>query len=101
MSTINRNYQDNTHAAANPAASSKQTLPLAKSVDTQSTLKMLQSEPMSLMMSDDRGISAFPEKETIFSWKGTIQGSKDTIFEGTEYNFPSTSRPITPSSIRK
>lgn len=31
------------------------------------------------------GISAFPEEDNIFCWKGTITGSKDTVFEGTEY----------------
>ena len=36
-------------------------------------------------MSGDSGISAFPEEENIFCWKGTITGSKDTVFEGTEY----------------
>lgn len=36
-------------------------------------------------MSGDSGISAFPEEDNIVCWKGTIQGSKDTVFEGTEY----------------
>lgn len=36
-------------------------------------------------MSGDSGISAFPEEDNIFCWKGTIHGSKDTVFEGTEY----------------
>lgn len=36
-------------------------------------------------MSGDSGISAFPEEDNIFCWKGTITGSKDTVFEGTEY----------------
>jgi len=36
-------------------------------------------------MSGDSGISAFPEEDNIFCWKGTITGSKDTIFEGTKY----------------
>jgi len=36
-------------------------------------------------MSGDSGISAFPEEDNIFFWKGTITGSKDTVFEGTEY----------------
>ncbi|XP_030522433.1 ubiquitin-conjugating enzyme E2 20 [Rhodamnia argentea] len=75
-------YQGNTLAAAPP---SKQPLPAAKSVDTQSVLKRLQSELMALMMSGDPGISAFPEEDNIFCWKGTIIGSKGTVFEGTEY----------------
>lgn len=36
-------------------------------------------------MGGDPGISAFPEEDNIFCWKGTITGSKDTVFEGTEY----------------
>ncbi|MCI19861.1 ubiquitin-conjugating enzyme E2 20-like [Trifolium medium] len=36
-------------------------------------------------MSGDSGISAFPEEDNILCWKGTITGSKDTVFEGTEY----------------
>ena len=36
-------------------------------------------------MSGDSGISAFPEEDNIFCWKGTITGSKETVFEGTEY----------------
>ncbi|KAG5238379.1 hypothetical protein OIU78_008080 [Salix suchowensis] len=85
MATIN-GYQGNTPVAV-PAGTtpSKQTVPAAKTVDTQSVLKRLQSELMALMMSGESGISAFPEGDNIFYWKGTITGSKDTVFEGTEY----------------
>lgn len=83
----NMNNQDNVQheTAPPPVNASKQPLPAAKSVDTQSVLKRLQSELMALMMSGDSGISAFPEEDNIFCWKGTISGSKDTVFEGTEY----------------
>ncbi|OAY67925.1 Ubiquitin-conjugating enzyme E2 C [Ananas comosus] len=40
---------------------------------------------MSLMMSEDAGVSAFPEGENIFSWVGTIEGSKGTPYEGLTY----------------
>ncbi|KAJ1386099.1 Ubiquitin-conjugating enzyme E2 [Sesbania bispinosa] len=70
--TMNEAAQDN-------VAPSKQPLPPPKIVDTQS------SELMALMMSGDSGISAFPEEDNILCWKGTITGSKDTVFEGTEY----------------
>ncbi|KAJ7964059.1 Ubiquitin-conjugating enzyme, E2 [Quillaja saponaria] len=63
---------------------SKQSVPAAKSVDCQSVLRRLQSELMALMMGGDSGISAFPEEDNIFCWKGTITGSND-VFEGTEY----------------
>ncbi|PNX77231.1 ubiquitin-conjugating enzyme E2 19-like protein [Trifolium pratense] len=66
-------------------APSMQPLAPPKSVDSQSVLRRLQSELMALMMSGDSGISAFPEEDNILCWKGTITGSKDTVFEGTEY----------------
>ncbi|KAG5253835.1 hypothetical protein OIU76_020463 [Salix suchowensis] len=85
METVNE-YQGNTQVAAPAGATpSKQTVTAAKIVDTQSVLKRLQSELMALMMSGESGISAFPEGDNIFCWKGTIKGSKDTVFEGTEY----------------
>ncbi|XP_057539126.1 ubiquitin-conjugating enzyme E2 20-like [Amaranthus tricolor] len=81
MATMNSGYSSNSPAVL-PA---KQNVAPAKAADTQSVLKRLQSELMSLMMSGDPGISAFPEEDNIFSWKGTIEGSKETVFEGTEY----------------
>ncbi|URE48180.1 ubiquitin-conjugating enzyme E2 19-like [Musa troglodytarum] len=36
-------------------------------------------------MSGDTGVSAFPEGENIFSWIGTIEGSKGTPCEGLLY----------------
>uniref|UniRef100_A0A7N0RJM7 E2 ubiquitin-conjugating enzyme n=1 Tax=Kalanchoe fedtschenkoi TaxID=63787 RepID=A0A7N0RJM7_KALFE len=79
----NRNGITQTRTAA--AATSKPAIPAAKSVDTQSVLKRLQSELMALMMSGEAGISAFPEEDNILLWKGTIAGIKDTVFEDTEY----------------
>uniref|UniRef100_A0A7N0TAM0 UBC core domain-containing protein n=1 Tax=Kalanchoe fedtschenkoi TaxID=63787 RepID=A0A7N0TAM0_KALFE len=37
------------------------------------------------MMSGEAAIFAFPEEEKIFTWKGTIAGIKDTVFEDTDY----------------
>ncbi|XP_076888403.1 ubiquitin-conjugating enzyme E2 20-like isoform X1 [Bidens hawaiensis] len=68
-----------------PANASKHPLHIPKPVDTQSVLKRLQSELMDLMMSGETAVSAFPEEDNIFFWKGTISGSNDTVFEGTEY----------------
>lgn len=107
MTTINgysetQGYQDNTPVAS-PVSTSKQPLPTPKSVDTQSVLKRLQSELMSLMLSGEAGISAFPEEDNIFCWKGTIVGSMDTVFEGTEYklslSFP-TDYPFKPPKVK-
>ncbi|XP_071736215.1 ubiquitin-conjugating enzyme E2 20-like [Rutidosis leptorrhynchoides] len=81
-SNNNNNRQINT---APPMNASKQSLPTPKSVDTQSVVKRLQSELMALMMSGESGISAFPKDDNIMCWRGTILGSKDTVFEGTEY----------------
>ncbi|KAG5627751.1 hypothetical protein H5410_012969 [Solanum commersonii] len=66
MATMNNGNNSNTPATAAPP---KQTQTTAKTVDMRS-------------MSGDSGISAFPEEDNIFCWKGTITGSKDTVFEG-------------------
>ena len=54
-------------------------------------------------MSGEGGISAFPEEDNIFCWKGTINGSKETVFEGTEYklslSFP-TDYPFKPPKVK-
>ncbi|KAH7667192.1 ubiquitin-conjugating enzyme E2 C protein [Dioscorea alata] len=84
----NQDVQDNIPGIAPtplPQSAAKQALPVAKSVDAQSVLKRLQSELMALMMSGDPGVSAFPEGDNIFCWKGTITGSKDTVYEGMVY----------------
>ncbi|XP_042490568.1 ubiquitin-conjugating enzyme E2 20-like isoform X1 [Macadamia integrifolia] len=108
MATVNsysetQGYQGNTPMPTPTVATSKQPAPVAKSVDTQSVLKRLQSELMALMMSGDAGISAFPEEDNIFCWKGTICGSKATVFEGTDdklsLSFP-TDYPFKPPKVK-
>ncbi|KAI4386234.1 hypothetical protein MLD38_004182 [Melastoma candidum] len=97
-------YHQNTPAAvAVTAPSPKKPLPTAKTVDTQSVTKRLQSELMALMMGGDAGISAFPQEDNIFCWKGTIVGSKDTVFEGTEYKLSlsfSNDYPFKPPNVK-
>ena len=51
----------------------------------QSVNKRLQSELMSLMMTKDAGISAFPDGDNIFHWTGTIVGGEGTVYEGLSY----------------
>ena len=54
-------------------------------------------------MGGDPGISAFPEEDNIFCWKGTITGSKDTVFEGTDYRLSlsfSNDYPFKPPKIK-
>ncbi|XP_030930252.1 uncharacterized protein LOC126697288 isoform X4 [Quercus robur] len=71
------------HAAAAPL---KQATNSPIPVDTSSVSQRLQKELMSLMMSGgDLGVSAFPEGESIFTWIGTIEGGKGTMYEGLSY----------------
>lgn len=37
------------------------------------------------MSAGDLGVSAFPEGESIFTWIGTIEGGKGTVYEGLSY----------------
>lgn len=61
--------------------------------DTHSVSKRLQKELMSLMMSGDRSVSAFPDGDNLFRWIGTINGPIGTVYEGLTYRlsleFPS------------
>eukprot|EP00730_Choanoeca_flexa_P009674 TRINITY_DN12832_c0_g1_i1.p1 TRINITY_DN12832_c0_g1~~TRINITY_DN12832_c0_g1_i1.p1 ORF type:complete len:174 (+),score=31.00 TRINITY_DN12832_c0_g1_i1:63-524(+) len=50
-----------------------------------SVTKRLQQELMTLMMSGDSSISAFPEDDNLFNWKGTMTGGKDTMYDGLTY----------------
>ncbi|EXB80097.1 Ubiquitin-conjugating enzyme E2 19 [Morus notabilis] len=65
---------------------SKQPAASPNPVDTTAVSQRLQKELMSLMMgSEDLGVSAFPEGESIFTWIGTIEGGKGTMYEGLSY----------------
>lgn len=61
--------------------------------DTHSVSKRLQKELMTLMMSGEKGVSAFPDGDNLFHWKATVQGPADTVYEGLSYklilDFPS------------
>lgn len=48
--------------------------------------KRLQNELMSLMMSGERGISAFPDGDKLFSWVATVEGPQGTVYEGIKTN---------------
>jgi len=50
-----------------------------------SVSKRLQSELMSLMMSGDSGISAFPDGENLLNWTGIITGADGTVYEGLQF----------------
>jgi len=45
-------------------------------------IQRLQQELLALMMSGDKGISAFPNGDDVFSWVGTIVGPQDTVYDG-------------------
>ncbi|GLT93206.1 hypothetical protein SLE2022_110070 [Rubroshorea leprosula] len=82
-SSIPRRQQQQRRATA---AASKQPVSAPNPVDTTSVTQRLQKELMSLMMSGgDLGVSAFPEGESIFTWIGTIEGGKGTLYEGLSY----------------
>ncbi|XP_044509634.1 probable ubiquitin-conjugating enzyme E2 C isoform X2 [Mangifera indica] len=74
------------HQPHAPAAASKQPAAAPNTVDSTSVSQRLQKELMSLMMGGgDLGVSAFPEAESIFTWIGTIDGGKGTMYEGLSY----------------
>lgn len=50
--------------------------------------KQLQQELMTLVMSGDKEISAFPESDDLFRWVGTIYGAAGTVYEDLRYNSP-------------
>merc|ERR1711935_145508 len=47
--------------------------------------KRLQQELMSLMMSNDKGISAFPDGDKLFEWIATVNGPADSVYDGLKY----------------
>lgn len=53
--------------------------------DNHAVSKRLQKELMVLMMSSEKGISAFPDGENIFKWIGTISGPASTVYTGHTY----------------
>ncbi|XP_012870550.1 PREDICTED: ubiquitin-conjugating enzyme E2 C-like isoform X1 [Dipodomys ordii] len=79
-------------AAASAAASRKGAEP-SRGATWGPVGKWLQQELMTLMMSGDKGISAFPESDNLFRWAGTIHGAAGTVYEGLRYKlsleFPS------------
>ena len=45
-----------------------------------SVSKRLQQELMSIMTSGEKGVSAFPDGDSLFSWVGTIEAGFDWLF---------------------
>lgn len=71
--------------------------------DNHAVSKRLQKELMNLMMSAEKGISAFPDGENIFKWIGTITGAETTVYSGQKYRlsleFPN-SYPYAPPVVK-
>lgn len=40
---------------------------------------------MDLMMSTDKGISAFPDGDKLFEWVATVHGPSESVYEGLKY----------------
>ncbi|XP_014294304.1 ubiquitin-conjugating enzyme E2 C [Halyomorpha halys] len=74
-----------------------------KSQDNHAVTKRLQKELMVLMMSGEKGVSAFPEGENLFKWVATINGPAGTVYEGHVFRlsveFPH-SYPYSPPLVR-
>ncbi|KAK9510869.1 hypothetical protein O3M35_005558 [Rhynocoris fuscipes] len=74
-----------------------------KSQDNHAVTKRLQKELMVLMMSGEKGVSAFPEGENLFKWVATISGPQGTVYEGYTFklsiNFPH-SYPYSPPLVK-
>eukprot|EP00049_Salpingoeca_infusionum_P002053 m.53427 g.53427 ORF g.53427 m.53427 type:complete len:204 (+) comp11362_c0_seq1:118-729(+) len=71
----------------NCPASVQSTLCLTfKMEKSHSVAKRLQQELMSLMMSGDSSVSAFPDGDNLFQWKGSLTGGTGTVYEGLKYN---------------
>eukprot|EP00030_Apusomonadida_sp_AF-17_P004202 a508566_12.p2 GENE.a508566_12~~a508566_12.p2 ORF type:complete len:191 (+),score=87.89 a508566_12:43-573(+) len=70
---------------------------------SQSVTKRLQQELMSLMMSAEPGITAFPDGDNLLHWVGTVMGPPSSVYEGLEYKlsltFPTT-YPYTAPTVR-
>uniref|UniRef100_A0A671K8N7 Ubiquitin-conjugating enzyme E2 C-like n=1 Tax=Sinocyclocheilus anshuiensis TaxID=1608454 RepID=A0A671K8N7_9TELE len=69
----------NTDPAAASSTAALKGCETSGSVSKGSVTKRLQQELMTLMMSGDKGISAFPESDNLFKWIGTIDGAQGTV----------------------
>ncbi|XP_039252644.1 putative ubiquitin-conjugating enzyme E2 C [Styela clava] len=71
--------------------------------DSLSVKKRLQQELMSLMMSNDKGVSAFPDGDNLFKWVGTIEGPKESVYENLKYRLSlefSSTYPYEPPTVK-
>jgi len=78
VNPVPRNMSRNETAGKEGASSSS-------GATNQQVSKRLQQELMTLMMSGDRGVSAFPDGDNLLSWVGTVEGPKDSVYDGLSY----------------
>jgi hypothetical protein len=64
------------------AAVQAQSVPAPSVGDSANACKRLQKELMGLMMSNDEGISAFPDSDNMLNWTATLTGTQGTPYEG-------------------
>lgn len=80
-------------AHSNIARGKQSTVETSSNRDGHSVSKRLNKELMTLMMSGSSGISAFPEGDDVFLWRGSLEGATGTVYEGLKYRlslqFPS------------
>lgn len=74
----------------NPASSStrgyeKDSMERNTATSSSQVSKRLQQELMSLMMSGDKGISAFPDGDSLLTWVATVTGPDECVYEGLKY----------------
>lgn len=88
MSSVNNNgsaTNTDQESAARTGPSKKNDSVTSAPKDKHSVSKRLQQELLALMMSGEKGVSAFPDGDNLFKWIGTISGPIGTVYEGLEY----------------
>ena len=74
-SASNMNTTEDTRTASSKKNEAVTNMPK----DKHSVSKRLQQELLSLMMSSEKGVSAFPDGDNLFKWIGTISGPIGTV----------------------
>lgn len=72
-------------ATGTTTATATKTSGNGKEVPKNEATKRLHKELMDLMGSGTKGISAFPEGDTLFRWIATIEGPIGTLYDGLKF----------------
>uniref|UniRef100_H2YDI6 UBC core domain-containing protein n=1 Tax=Ciona savignyi TaxID=51511 RepID=H2YDI6_CIOSA len=73
------------HPTVSVISSKERSVNQSTKKDSASVKKRLQQELMGLMMSSEKGVSAFPDGDNLFNWVGTIEGPEGTVYHGLTY----------------